>query len=176
MFTCKMNHFVTGEKMHSHNNCSNKYMINKTKITKPESIDDRLYIIGCCLLIAAPLVVAVYRYLRFRLPILTIPCLLRTFTGYYCPGCGGTRAVYALLHLHLWRSFCYHPMVPYAAAVYIWFMFSHTVEKLSHYKLRIGMKWNPIWLWIALAILLLNVLIKDGALLFFHADLLQMIT
>ena len=66
-------------------------------------------------------------------------------------------------------------MVPYVAAVYAWFMISQTIEKLSRHRLRIGMKWNPVWLWTALVILLLNVLVKDGALLFFHVDLLGMI-
>ena len=142
---------------------------------KQTSLEDQLYIIGLCLLLAAPLIVIAYHYLRARLPILAMPCLLHTFTGYYCPGCGGTRAVDALLHLQLWRSFCYHPLVPYGAAVYLWFMVSHTIEKLSRYRLRIGMKWNPAWLWIALIILVLNVLVKDGALLLFRIDLLQMI-
>lgn len=30
------------------------------------------------------------------------PCLWYRITGYFCPGCGGTRAVYHLLHGH-WR-------------------------------------------------------------------------
>ena len=150
--------------------------MKETKQTNlPTNIEDQLYIVGLCLLLVTPLIIIVYRYLRVRLPILAMPCLLRTFTGYYCPGCGGTRAVYALFHLQLWRSFCYHPMVPYAAAVYVWFMLSHTIEKLSRHKLRIGMKWNPAWLWAALVILILNVFIKDGALFFFHVDLLRTI-
>ncbi|MBO5154972.1 MAG: DUF2752 domain-containing protein [Eubacterium sp.] len=142
---------------------------------KQTSLEDQLYIIGLCLLLAAPLIIIAYRYLCARLSFLMMLCLLRTFTGYYCPGCGGTRAADALLHLQLWRSFCYHPLVPYGAAVYLWFMISHTIEKLSRHRLRIGMKWNPAWLWIALIILVLNVLVKDGALLLFHIDLLQMI-
>ena len=145
------------------------------KVKQTINIEDQLYISGVCLLFAAPLIIITYRYLRARLPFLAMPCLLRTFTGYYCPGCGGTCAVYALLHLQLWRSFCYHPLVPYGAAVYLWFMISHTIEKLSRHRLRIGMKWNPAWLWTALVILGLNVLIKDSALLLFHVDLLQMI-
>ena len=148
----------------------------KNKITIRTTIEDQLYITGLILLLAAPVLFLAYRYLSARLPLFAIPCLLRTFTGYYCPGCGGTRAVWALLHLQLWRSFCYHPMVPYGAALYVWFMLSHTIEKLSHHRLRIGMKWNPLWLWIALVLLLLNVLVKDGALLLFHVDLLQIIS
>lgn len=149
--------------------------MKKIKQTKSQlNLEDQLYRTGLGLLFSAPFVVIAYRYLRARLPFLRLPCLLRTFTGYYCPGCGGTRAVYALLHLQLWRSFCYHPLVPYGAAVYLWFMISHTIEKLSRHRLRIGMKWNPKWLWAALVILLLNVLVKDGALLLFHVDLLQM--
>lgn len=148
----------------------------KNKITIRTTIEDQLYITGLILLLAAPVLFLTYRYLSARLPFFAMPCLLRTFTGYYCPGCGGTRAVWALLHLQLWRSFCYHPMVPYGAALYVWFMLSHTIEKLSHHRLRIGMKWDPLWLWIALVLLLLNVLVKDGALLLFHVDLLQIIS
>ena len=150
-------------------------MKNKIQTTNRTTIEDQLYAIGLCLLVATPLLLIGYRYLRARLPFLSIPCLLRTFTGYYCPGCGGTRAVYALLHLQLWKSFCYHPLVPYGAAVYGWFMVSHTIEKLSRHHLRIGMKWNPLWLWMGLAILVFNVLIKNGALFFFQVDLLQLI-
>ena len=142
---------------------------------KRTTIEDQLYNIGLCLFAVLPLAVILYRYLQDRLPLLTIPCILHTCTGYYCPGCGGTRAVYALLHLQLWKSFCYHPLVPYAAVVYLWFMLSHTIEKLSRHRLRIGMKWDPRWLWAALVILILNVLVKDGTLLLFHIDLLQMI-
>lgn len=46
-----------------------------------------------------------------------LPCLFHWLTGYYCPGCGGTRAVVYLLHGQIAESFRYHPLVPYAAAV-----------------------------------------------------------
>ena len=47
------------------------------------------------------------------------PCLFHMVTGYYCPGCGGTRAVIALLHGDIIASFIYHPLVPYTAAAFI---------------------------------------------------------
>lgn len=139
---------------------------------KQTTIEDQLYLAGLCLLLSLPFALIVYRYLCARLPLFGMPCVLRTLTGYYCPGCGGTRAVYALLRLQLWRSFCYHPLVPYGAVVYLWFMVSHTVEKCSRHRLRIGMKYHPFWLWAAIAILVINVLVKDGVLFFAGIDLL----
>ncbi len=40
-----------------------------------------------------------------------MPCLFQMMTGLYCPGCGGTRAVKALLSGHPVLSFLYHPLV-----------------------------------------------------------------
>ncbi|MBQ6855594.1 MAG: DUF2752 domain-containing protein, partial [Lachnospiraceae bacterium] len=37
-----------------------------------------------------------------------LPCMFRMLTGLYCPGCGGTRAVKALLTGHPIQSFLYH--------------------------------------------------------------------
>lgn len=38
-----------------------------------------------------------------------LPCALHDIMHLYCPGCGGTRALFAMLHGHLWQSFCYNP-------------------------------------------------------------------
>ena len=42
-------------------------------------------------------------------------CSFITIFKTYCPGCGGTRAVRALLHFDIIGSFKYHPIVPIAA-------------------------------------------------------------
>ena len=41
------------------------------------------------------------------------PCLFRSLTGLYCPGCGGTRAAKFLLHGDICKSLWYHPLVGY---------------------------------------------------------------
>jgi hypothetical protein len=39
------------------------------------------------------------------------PCVFRALTGLQCPGCGGTRAVYALLHGDVAAAWALNPMV-----------------------------------------------------------------
>ena len=143
--------------------------------TQSRTIEDELYVAGIYLLFLIPVCILLYLWLRVRLPIFRLPCLLHALTGYYCPGCGGTRAVYALLHLHPIRSFLYHPLVPYAAAVYGWFMLSQTIERLTHHRLRIGMRAHAGWLWGALGIVIVNVIVRNGALFFFDVDLFDLI-
>ena len=48
-------------------------------------------------------------------------CLFHLVTGYYCPGCGGTRALYLFLTGHWIKSFLFHPLVVYAfsASIYV---------------------------------------------------------
>ena len=42
----------------------------------------------------------------------TGPCLLNALTGFYCPGCGGTRAIVTLAKGDIVQSVVYHPCVP----------------------------------------------------------------
>ena len=46
-------------------------------------------------------------------PILFHDCVFKSTFHLYCPGCGGTRAVDALLHLRILSSLFYHPFVIY---------------------------------------------------------------
>ncbi|HVJ39165.1 MAG TPA: DUF2752 domain-containing protein [Stenotrophomonas sp.] len=40
-----------------------------------------------------------------------LPCLFRTLTGFYCPGCGMTRALHALVHLDLVTALRMNPLL-----------------------------------------------------------------
>lgn len=89
------------------------------------------------------------------------PCVLHRVTGLYCPGCGGTRAVIALFHGQILRSLFYHPIVVYTVVIGGWFMLSQTIERLSFGRIRIGMHYRDLYLWLALAIIVINCLVKN---------------
>ena len=99
------------------------------------------------------------------------PCLFHWLTGYYCPGCGGTRAVLALLRGHFLRSFLYHPLVPYTAFALSWLLLSCAAEKLAGRPLPLHFPRRPAWLWTALAIVVVNCAVKNLA-LWWGVDLL----
>lgn len=103
----------------------------------------------------------------------TIPCVFHSLFGLYCPGCGGTRAVLLLLHGHLLHSFICHPLVPYAAIICGWFLLSQTIERISGHRIKIGMHYRDIYLWIALAIVIINFIVKNALLLIWHIDVLS---
>lgn len=137
-----------------------------------QKIDNAVYIAGWCLLAAGGIYLFITQLFNIHFTKYLIPCLFYTITGYYCPGCGGTRAMITLLNGELLTSIRYHPVVFYAAAVSGWFMVSQTIERITKGRLRIGMHYRDIYLWIALLIVIVNVIIKNAALIIWQTDLL----
>ena len=95
--------------------------------------------------------------LEFSLP----PCVFHSLTGLYCPGCGGTRACRLLLSGHIFQSFLYHPGVLLAAVLYVWFMVSHTIEFVSKGRLKIGPPYTDKFLYLEVAVIILQCLAKN---------------
>lgn len=116
------------------------------------------------MLLALPVLLAAGLLAKRFIPVfmnISAPCVFYTLTGFYCPGCGGTRAVLSLLHGHFLRSFFYHPVVIYTLVVFLWYYCSNTIEFLSKGKISIGMKLKTAHLLTGLIIILLQCLIKN---------------
>lgn len=105
-----------------------------------------------------------------------LPCLFRLFTGLYCPGCGGTRAVKALLRGQIGMSLYYHPFVLYLAVwigfeVLVWLM--HCIRRWSgktdRWKEGFFRRYR-YWAIGGLAVILLNWIIKNGILIFWGIE------
>ncbi len=141
-------------------------------LKRDETSETGLYIVGWCIL-AALLALGIFvRVTGIGISRILGGCAFHELTGLYCPGCGGTRAMRALFAGDIIRSFCYHPFVPFIAVTGTWFMVSQTVQRISRGKIPIGMHFRTVYLWIALWIIVLNVLVKNLALIFWHVDLL----
>lgn len=120
-----------------------------------KSTEDSFYLLGlavAALAAAGGLLNQLFGPFHFMMP----PCPFHFITGFYCPGCGGTRAVRALLRGDLVRALYYHPLVPYGAVIYLWFMASQTIDRLSGHRIPIGMRYRNGYAWTAVAITLLQ--------------------
>lgn len=135
-------------------------------------IDRDFYIFGWCGIGACSLVLLFSCVTGIDISRYLWPCLFHLMTGYYCPGCGGTRAVRALLAGDLFSSLWYHPFVPYTAVICVWFMISQTIERIFGGRIKIGMHFREIYMWLAIAIIVVNCLVKNLALIVWHVDLL----
>lgn len=119
-------------------------------------------------MVGVPLIVLYY---YFIVPwIADIGCVFRHVTGWYCPGCGGTRAVLALLHGHILQSLWYHPLVLYSAVIYIGFMMSHTLAKLKIGHVR-GWRFHNWYLYVALVIVIIHFILKNFLYFCFHISI-----
>lgn len=127
-----------------------------------------LYIVGWVFLIIAVAAYLLIRFAHIPLGSLLLPCLVHELTGFYCPGCGGSRAVSLLLKGDFLKSLYYHPIVLYGMILYSWFMISNTIERLSKGRFHIGMHYKDRYVHIAVVILVLNFIIKNAVLLIWH--------
>lgn len=94
------------------------------------------------------------------------PCAFHAVTGLYCPGCGGTRAAFAFCRGHVLTSFLLHPFVPFVGILGIWFMITQTIERLCKKQLKWTLHYSNALLWGALAIVVINFLLRNAIYIF----------
>lgn len=80
--------------------------------------------------------------------------------GFYCFGCGGTRAVAALLKGKLLLSLYYHPFVLYVVVIYFCYMLSYTLRIVSHGRIK-SMQFRPGYFYLAMIIIIGQCVIKN---------------
>ena len=84
-------------------------------------------------------------------------CLLYTFTGWQCPGCGGLRATHQLLHGHFAAAFRYNPlfvlMLPVLAGLLVGYVHREATGRTLAHPFR-----RPAWCWgLAAAVIVFGV-------------------
>ena len=131
---------------------------------RERSLEDNLFYLGSIFLGISLVAGALFYYVL--LPQLSLPpCVLYTYFGLYCPGCGGTRAFISLLHGHFLQSLWYHPLVPYSALLFGAFMITQALARLTRFRYFHGLRFHNWYLYAALGIVGVNFILKNVFLL-----------
>ena len=94
------------------------------------------------------------------------PCVFRTLTGFYCPGCGLGHAVEALLSFHLIKAFLYHPFFAYTAGFLLIYIVANAAGRFLVHR-RFIFPLRSIFLLIGFALLLGNWILRNLMLIVF---------
>ncbi len=63
-------------------------------------------------------------------------CFFHNITGLPCPGCGLTRSVAAVLHLHFWEAMRFHPLGIAACVAVLFFAISGLHRQTADFYIR----------------------------------------
>nr|QGT51293.1 hypothetical protein Firmicute1046_3690 [uncultured Firmicutes bacterium] len=100
---------------------------------------------------------------------ITVPaCWFATRLGVYCPACGGTRAVLALLHGRVVQSFLYNPIVVYFCAIYAAYVGTQTLARVFRFRRWRGLRWRNGYFYVGLGLLAAHTIVRNILLLVFH--------
>ncbi len=122
------------------------------------NLDRRMFVYGLVPGVPAIALILVYAFLVPNYGYST--CAFYALTGYYCPGCGCTRAVRSFFHGHFISSFLYNPIVVYCMVMYLLYEGSHLLEILHVPHIK-GMKFRYGYIYAGIVILLGNWVIKN---------------
>lgn len=81
-----------------------------------------------------------------------IPCIIHKVTGFYCPGCGGTRMVISLIKLDIYQAFRYNMLLTITIPFFILHLICRYIFKLK-YKIP-----NYIWYLLIVVVIIFGIL------------------
>ena len=121
------------------------------------TLDDLLYPAVLCA--AAVIAAAALVYLRWFSHIPIAVCWIYEELHLYCPGCGCTRALIALVQGDILRSLHYNAGLLYFALFVTLYVLTQTVQRLSGGRIRCAVPFHPAWLYVGFGILTANALV-----------------
>ena len=142
------------------------------KYKKAACLEEQLFRLG--LIVPIIIVPLYYLYAEVLLPLSPFKaCMWDKVFGIYCPGCGGTRAIDALLQGDFLHSFLYHPFILYVALVFAYYYISAGYTFLIKRNGKIYYE-IPIWILIgAVVVVIVNFIVRNILLVYFKIDFMQ---
>ncbi len=132
--------------------------------SKEFSEEKILYIMGWISIFFILIFFLILHILNFDIFNVNIPCAIYEKTGYYCPGCGMTRAIKALLSGDILASLKYHPIVVYLIGIGSIFMILNTISLISKKDFS-GMRLKNCFILIIPIIIAVQWVIKNALLI-----------
>lgn len=138
----------------------------KKEIVKEKGLDYCVWLVCLLLFLVAGGIFLLDWFTPLSVASLRYSCWINRMSHLYCPGCGGTRAFFAWIHGHWLTSLYYHPVVGYFGILYFLFFLRGFLAygmpgRFSYMRFRLG------YVYVGIAIILLQFLIKNASLLLF---------
>ena len=88
-----------------------------------------------------------------------VPCLFHEITGFYCPGCGITRMLFAILRLDFYQAFRYNALLFVALPFIGYCVFDYIIRFIlnneNYFYRKIS---NRVWYFLLVIVLLFGIL------------------
>lgn len=131
------------------------------------ALEYRIWLAGMLAGMVAVMGIVLVHVIPIRISDLGMDCWIHRTAGIYCPGCGMTRAAFAMAHGRILLSAWYHPAVLYGAVIYGIFMLRGLAAVCSGGRLPF-MRWRIGYVYGEIAVILGQFLAKNVMLLGFH--------
>ena len=95
-------------------------------------------------------------------------CPIYAHFGFYCPACGGTRAIISILNFDIFSSILYNPIVVYTFFVSTLYLITESINIYFNKNINLHFK---LLLKIGLFILLINFIVKNTLIVLFKYSL-----
>lgn len=130
--------------------------------------DTVLYTLMCVLTLPALIIGVIFlRMTENHVMTVGTGCLFQDVFHLYCPGCGGTRAIRAILRGHFLTAVYYHPAAVYGVGLYVVYFLSQTFMRLSRGRVQ-GMRFRAGYLYVMLVLIAVNFVVRNLLLVVFH--------
>lgn len=156
--------------------------MSKDKVNKPIKIKKQLnsrqqmlrsgwFITANIVIVCVIAMFIAYRFYHVKIVFGFAPCFFAEKLHMYCPGCGGTRAVLALLNFRIIRSILCQPMVAYGAGLCTYYYIGAIITIVKNNG-KTYCKFKDWTLWLLLIILVVFFIVRNVLLIFWGIDYL----
>jgi hypothetical protein len=101
----------------------------------------------------AVLLIGIIYYLLVTYTEFSIPCIVKTATGYECPACGVTRMILSLVEFDIPSAFSYNPFLFITLPIIIAYIISSDINYIKNGRVSLGKVDYLLWAVAAAAII-----------------------